>query len=90
MEVGGELETPVIGALLAQVSKNIRAENPSAQAITALLSEAHPVCRRISSVLDFWLAKKPSAWSLMPRRLGARKFLEGNPRWLFQFADVTA
>lgn len=90
MEVGGELETQVIGALLAQVSKNIRAENPSVEAITALLSEGHPFVEGFQRA--GFLAREEAERVVAYAAPGsdARKFLEGNPRWLFQFADVTA
>jgi hypothetical protein len=90
MEAGGALETPVIAALLNEVAKNVRAENPSAQAITALLSESHPFIAGFERA--GFLAREEAERVVAYAAPGSatRKFLEGNPRWQFQFSDVTA
>ena len=90
MEIGGEPAAPVVAALLAAVSRSVHEEHPAVQSMTALLSEAHPFIQgfRQAGFLAREEAERVVAYA--PSGSDVQKFLGGNPRWLFQFADVTA
>jgi hypothetical protein len=90
MEVGGEPPAPVIGALLAEASRRILEQSPDAQSVTALLSEAHPFIEGFKRAGFMAREEAERVVAYAPAGSDVKKFLEGNPRWLFQFADVTA
>jgi hypothetical protein len=90
MEVGGEPPAPVIGALLAEASRRILERSPDAQSVAALLSEAHPFIEGFKRAGFMAREEAERVVAYAPAGSNVKKFLEGNPRWLFQFADVTA
>jgi hypothetical protein len=90
MEIGGEPPAAVIAALLADVSRRILEESPAVQSVTALLSEAHPFVEGFKRAGFVAREEAERVVAYAPAGSDVRKFFEGNPRWLFQFADVTA
>jgi hypothetical protein len=89
-EVGGEPDAAILEALLGAVSRGVRDSYPAAESITALLADEHPIAEgfRRAGFLAREEAERVVAYAAPGSQL--RATLEANPRWLFQFADVTA
>jgi hypothetical protein len=89
-EIGGEPDAALAEALLGAVSREVRDNYPQAESITALLAEEHPLAEsfRRAGFLAREEAERVVAYAAPGSELRGR--FESNPRWLFQFADVTA
>ena len=89
-EIGGEPDAALAEALLGALSRSVREQFPQAESITALLADEHPLAESFRSAGFLAREEAERVVAYAPADSALRRIFEGNPRWVFQFADVTA